>query len=414
MRTRIRLAIAAAACFGLVCGAQAATKLQFIVPSAATGDANRLFLGLVRDFQQHSPEITIELVSLSNYGDVVGRVLSDAAAKRSSGLFVAELSTTLELQAAGAIQPMDLALGDQFGDFKSRLLPSFLGNSGDDVRFLSAPYFRSMPVAFYNLDAMAGAGLAKDALPTSWTEFESVLEKLKSATNRPPLALGGEWYDWLFEAIAATTGRGLTSDGKGIVLNSPGAVEALTILKRWQDKGLMVRSPGWKGTINAFSIGAFPVVFYSSGGIVLVEKSARFSWGTAAIPRHSAHSVPVGGGNLFLSAFMTDDEKAAAIRFMTYLYSPVAQASLSNSTGYFPVTRAAFQEPSMVTRYGGGGTYGRIYSNLPNATAKLMTLNHLKIRAIVKAAIDRTLDDGVPASLSLDRAQGEAMALLKR
>ncbi len=412
MRALIRLT--AAICGLLLAGeASAGTTLQFMVPSSATGDANRLFFELAQDFQQRSPDITVELVNLSNYDEVTNRVIHDTAAGHSAGLFVAELSSTLELQAAGAIQPIDDAMGAQFPAFKAALLPGFLGNSGDGVRFLSAPYFRSMPIAFYNLDALTAAGLPVDALPASWGEFETLLEQLAAKTGRPPFALAGDWYDWLFEALAATTGNGLKSDkiGHGLVLNSPDSVATLGFLKRLRQKGLMVRSPSWKGTINAFAIGAFPVVFYSSGGASVVEKAAHFSWTTHFLPRHATNNVPVGGGNLFLSAHMRPDEEAAALRFMGYLYSPAAQAKLSQATGYFPVTRAAFDEPAMVKRYGGSDAFGRMHANLTNATAKLMPRNNLKVRAIVKAAIDRSLDDDVPPEQSLDRAQQEGAEL---
>ncbi|WP_085373374.1 extracellular solute-binding protein [Magnetospirillum sp. ME-1] len=392
--------------------AQAATKLQFVIPSAATGDSNRLFFELARNFQQSAPDVSVEVVTLSSYDEVVGRVKSDAAAKRSAGLFVAELSTTIELQQSGAILPMGPAMGAEFDAFKAGLLPSFLGNSSHGGVFLSAPYFRSMPVAYYNMESLASVGYGPDQLPNSWTEFEAMLEKLTAKSGRPSFALGGEWYDWLFEALAATTGDGLHGDIAGLGLNSSGSIEALTLLQRLHKKGLLVRSPGWKGTINAFSSGAFPVAFYSSGGAGLVEKAARFPWITTHIPRHSGKSVPVGGGNLFLSAHMSSEEQAAALRFIRYLYSPQAQAILSEQTGYFPVTQAAFNEPAMAGRYGQAGAYRRLYANLPNASAKLMTANNLKVRALTKAAIDRTLDEGMNPADSLARAYREVSTLM--
>ncbi|MGE5545981.1 MAG: extracellular solute-binding protein [Solirubrobacterales bacterium] len=391
-----------------------AAKLKFIVPSSATSDANRLFVELVQDFQRRSPDVAVEVVRLSDYDEVVGLVLRERAAGRGAGVFVAELSTTLELQAAGAIQPLEDAMGPQFAAFRGSLLPSFLGNSSDGGRFLSAPYYRSMPVAFYNLDALAEVGVSQDSLPASWGEFERLLEKLKAKRGKAAFLLGGDWYDWLFEAMAATTGAGMKTDGGIPTLDSPGAVEALRFLERLNRKGLMVRSPSWKGAINAFSSGSYPVAFYSSGGAGMAEKSARFNWTTSFIPRHSQKSVPVGGGNLFLSSNLTAEEQAAAIRFIDFLYSPAAQAMLSEATGYFPVTRAAFDEPSMVKRYGGTDGYSRMHANLPNATAKLMTLSNLKVRGVIKAAIDRTLDEGVPADASLAQAQRAVEELLRR
>jgi sn-glycerol 3-phosphate transport system substrate-binding protein len=394
--------------------AWAGTKLQFLVPSAATGDSNRLFFELARNFQSQSPGMEIEVISLSSYDEVVGRVKAETAAKRSAGLFVAELSTTIELQRAGAILPMGPAMGAGFESFKAALVPSFLGNSSDGATFLSAPYFRSQPVAYYNLDALAAVGYSQDNLPASWAEFETLLEKLTAKSGRPAFALGGEWYDWLFEALAATTGDGLRGDVPGVGLAAAGSVETLGFLQRLSKKGLLARSPGWKGTINAFSIGAFPVVFYSSGGAGLVERSARFPWVAGFIPRHSAKSVPVGGGNLFLSAHMSGAERDAALAFIRYLYSPAAQATMSEQTGYFPVTQAAFGEPAMVNRYGLAGAYRRLSANLPNAGAKLMTADNLKVRALTKAAIDRSLDEGQKPADSLARAAREVTELLGR
>jgi sn-glycerol 3-phosphate transport system substrate-binding protein len=394
-------------------GPASAANLKFIVPSAATSDANRLFVELAREFQRLSPDVAIEVVRLSDYDEVIGLVLRERAAGRGAGVFVAELSTTLELYAAGAIQPLEDAMGPQFPAFKASLLPSFLGNSSAGGPFLSAPFFRSMPVAFYNLDALAEAGVARDELPASWGEFEKLLERLTAKRGKPAFILGAEWYDWLFEAMVATTGGGPKLDSRVPVLNSPGAVEALGVLERLQKKGLMVRSPSWKGTINAFSSGAYPVTFYSSGGAGMVETNARFAWTVNFIPRHSAKSVPVGGGNIFLSSRLPPDEQAAAIRFVDFLYSPAVQAKISEATGYFPVTRAAFDEPAMKKRYGGTDGYSRMYANLPNATAKLMTEKNLNVRAAIKAAIDRTLDEGVPAEASLAQAQRAVEQLLR-
>lgn len=391
-------------------GAVAKTVLPFLVPSSVTGDATRLFHTLTQDFQAQRPDIAIVLKTFASYESLMDHVLAETRAGRDVGLFVAEVSTTSELRAAKAILPFRDAFGDGLPAFRARFVPSFLGNSySSDGTFWSAPYFRGMPIAYYNLAELAKIGVGAQALPTDWAGFEALLVRLREVTHRPPFVLGGDWYDWLFEALAAGTEAPLGFDDNGVVIDTPGAIEALALLKRLKDQGLMIRTPVWKATINGFAENIFPVVFYSNGGMRMVQDTAGFPWATEQLPRLSRRGVPAGGGNLFLSAAMGEEQRQAAVAFLDFLLSPTHQASLSAATGYFPVVRAAFEDPRL-RRLTEQDSYAGVYRNLEHVTAKLMAPNSSAVRLAVKGAIDRCLDHNIAPDVALHEAQASLTA----
>jgi sn-glycerol 3-phosphate transport system substrate-binding protein len=392
---------------------QAATRLEFTVPSAATSEATRAFYLLIREFQQANPDIEVALTPISDWDEVAARALAARREGRSGGLFVAEVSTTVELVAADAVQALDKAMGPaEFDKFKARLIPSFTGNSSVKGVFYCPPFMRSLPVAFYNMDKLTAAGVAH--LPATWDELEAALAKVKAHSGQAPFAFGGDWYDYLFEATVLSAGGRLWSPETGKVsLDGPEAVEALRFWKRLKDKGLMVRTQLWKATINGFADGAYAVTYYSSGGMSQAAEKARFHWMADGLPKAKVNAVAQGGGNLCLSSGLAPEQRAAALRFVNFLYSPGAQATISKWSGFFPVVDAAFDEPVLAERFAKEEPFRRVRAQLPTAQSKLMAMDGLKVRGILKAAIDRSLDEGMEPAASLARAQKEVEAALK-
>jgi hypothetical protein len=69
------------------------------------------------------------------------------------------------------------------------------------------------------------------------------------------------------------------------------------------------------------------------------------------------------------------------------------------------VIEAGFDEPVLAERYRQDDSYINIRQQLVYARPKLMTAHYLDTRRILKAAIDRSLDEGMPADVSLALAQ---------
>ena len=393
--------------------------LPFMVPSGATAESSRLYLSLMREFEQREPGIRIEFQPLSSWDGVVTAVARLRAEGRSAGVFVAEVSETLELERLGLITPFEQVskrYGAGLKDFLAPLTVEFLGNSYcADHQFCAPPFVRSMPVALYNLDKLEEVGRGKDQLPASWDALEALLEQLHQKSAQAPFCFGGEWYDYLFEATVLQAG-GTLSDGSGrVTLDTPEAARALAFWQRLSARHLLFRPKTWKATLNAFTSGSYcAVTYYSSGGMQTVRDKSAFAWMADLLPRDKYYGVAVGGGNLYLSAGMSEQESRAAYKLAVFLYQPSVQARISAATGFFPVVRAAFDEPVLRQRYASEEAFVRVRQQLRYARPKLMAADNLKVREILKRAIDRALEQGMDPARSLHQAQMEVERLLKR
>jgi len=401
------------ACAGVP--ASQAQTLKFIVPSGATSEGSRLYLNLVREFERGEPGVHIDFLPLSGWDDVVSSVKALQLQGRNSGLFVAEVSETLELEKLGLIVPFEDVLqahGGSLGEFLAPLSREFLGNSYClSKKFCGPPFLRSTPVALYNLDQLRSAGIDSARLPDSWHETELLLGKLQKRLGQEPFCLGGDWYDYLFEAAVRQAGGSLF-DGARVTLATREAAEALHYWKRLKDLRLLRRANNWKATLNGFIAGYYPVTYYSSGGMETVRAGAKFAWMADMLPKKKNHGVAVGGGNLYISANLSHRQQEVALKLAGFLLSPSVQARISAATGFFPTVDAAFSEAELKERYSSDEAFVRVREQLRYAKPKLMSVDNLRVRNILKKAIDRTLNEGVAPETALGDAQAEVDKLL--
>lgn len=387
----------------------AAVTLNFVLPSGATSEASRLYQNLAKEFERGEPGIRVEFLPLNNWDDVIGTVqrLHEQGKKT---VFVAEVSETLELERLGLIEPFDNVLGrDSAAELSmSIFIPAFLGNSYCRTnQFCGPPFVRSMPIALYNLDKFREVYPGRSQLPATWSDLEAVLAKLKGKFGHPPFCFGGEWYDYLFEATVLQSGGSLMDGQYKVQLDTPEAIEALAFWKRLKDKKLLVRMNNWKSTINAFTSGHCMVTYYSSGGMETVRSKAAFAWAAEMLPRNKAYGVAMGGGNLYVGAGMNGTEQRAALKLAAFLYTPAVQARISTATGFFPVVHGSDGE--LKGRYLDYAP--RIFQQFKYAKAKLAVAHNLKMRAILKQAIDQALDQGMAPATALKQAQQQIAEL---
>ena len=79
----------------------------------------------------------------------------------------------------------------------------------------------------------------------------------------------------------------------------------------------------------------------------------NLDYATAFVPRFKdgEHTVPNGGGSLFVAASATKEQKDAAWKVIKYFVSPEQQAYWSRITGYMPASFVAVNTPEMQQFY---------------------------------------------------------------
>ncbi len=390
------------------------TIIPLYIPSSVTSDLSRMFYKKVKEFEKLNPEIKVEFNSKDSYSGVLDEVLKNSLNKKSSGVIIAELSELPTLLNSHTIIALDNFIYSE-QELLANILPAFLHNSYDENKILyGLPMFRSTPAIYYNLDILKQAGIDQNNLPQDWKELKKVLKKIKEVTKKAPFLLAPDWFDWLFESFVIQSGGSLSNvNNTNVQFNHPATIEALTYWKELKDEGLLRRNNrNWKSTINMFNYQAYPVTYYSTAGMGFLKDNAKFNWTTDLMPKNRVYGTTVGASSVFISNYMTKHEEKLAWKLLKYLLSDEVQVNMSLQSGYLAVTKSAYKNENMLTRYK-EPAFKKIKDQLKFAKSKIMTKNYSKIRQILKDAINRSLDNGMDPEKSLNIAQHEAQKFLK-
>ena len=393
---------------------KAQTTLQVYIPSGVTSNLSRVYNNIIKDFEEINPNIKIIFNPKNSYKQTQEVLLSLTNSKQSAGVVVIELSELLTLVQNNSVIPLDLFINED-KKLLDTFIPKFLKNSyGNDGKIYGLPIFRSTPIIYYNMDILKQIGITQSQLPKNWNELREILQKLKNHTGEIPMILPDQWYDWLFESFVFQSGGALSnSDHSKVLFNHSSTIEALTFWKELIDKGLMKRRFGsWKSAINLFANGKYPVVYYSTGGMGKLQKENKINWTTTIMPKNKVYGTSVGAASIFLSNYMKDNEKKAAWKFTKFLLAQKQQVTISLASGYLPVIKSAYNNTKLEQRYN-LHPFAEAKKQLEYTYPKIMVKNYSKIREILKKAITRSLDKGMPPKQSLNIAQKEAQKWLK-
>lgn len=274
-------------------------------------------------------------------------------------LQVYEVGTATMMAAKGAIKPVQ-ELMEQYGATlgKTVFIPGVSGYySSTDSGLLSLPFNSSTPLLFYNKDAFKKAGLDPNKPPQTWFEVETVARKLIRAGY--PCGFSSAWVSWIhLENLGAWHNVPMGSRGNGfegldtqLHFNTPLFVRHIKQLKEWQKEGIFVyNGRGNKGN-DQFIQGKCAMYTESSAGYASFKAKAPFEFGTSMLPfwpdvPGAPQNTIIGGGSLWTLAGHSEQDYQGIARFFAYLTQPTVQADWHLTTGYLPITIAAFLEAS--------------------------------------------------------------------
>ena len=300
---------------------------------------------LADDFNQTQDEYVVKPIYK---GDYIESLTSFAAAFRAKKppvlVQVFEVGTSTMLMPKGIIKPFD-ELMKEHGQVVSlaSFFPALLDRYSEKGHLMAMPLNTSVPVIFYNVDALAKSGYSSASFPRTWDAFEVMARALQKAGYA--CAYTSAYPAWIImESYAAVHGLPLlpVKEPPLAVSNSPSLLRHITRLLRWQGQHYFEYGGRGDDATILFTSGHCALMSQSSGGYSSLAAVAPFRVGMAALPvERNAESVRfdnlVGGAALWASEGQSPVIYKGVAQFFSYLAKPSVQLSWHQHTGYLPL-----------------------------------------------------------------------------
>jgi sn-glycerol 3-phosphate transport system substrate-binding protein len=260
------------------------------------------------------------------------------------------------MAAKGAIVPVYKLMKDADEPFnpKAYIGPVSGYYTDSHGQMLSMPFNSSTVVFYVNKDAYKKAGLDPEKAPKTWKEFVANAEKLKAAGQGCVYTTG--WPSWThienFSAWhnvpIATQENGLAGLDTQFLFNSPLHVRQLTMLQDLAKRGMFTYAGRGNQAEAKFASGECAMLTSSAGAQANIRKNAKFAWSVNFLPywddvKGAPQNSVIGGASLWVMSGKTNNVYKGVAKFLAFLSRPEVQMDWHMSTGYVPITVAAYE-----------------------------------------------------------------------
>ncbi|TDL55624.1 ABC transporter substrate-binding protein [Paenibacillus dendritiformis] len=327
---------------------------------AMSGNAGELIAKMANDYNASQDKYFVDAIFQGSYEESLTKLKAVGGTSEAPTLMQVQEIGTKYMVNSGYIQPVqDLIDQDKFD--LSQWEENILSYYQIDGKLYSLPFNTSNAILIYNKDKFKAAGLDPESPPKTFGEVREMAKKLTdNAKNEKGFAL--LIYGWFIEQLLANQGADFVDNGNGrdslatkSLLNSPASLGIFQWLDDMNKDGTLGNyGRQWDDIRAAFSAGKVAMYMDSTAGIAGVMQASPFEVGTGFLPApdgKEANGVIVGGASLWLMNSVAEEEKEAAWDFMKYVTTPAVQAEWAAGTGYFPITKAAHEEPVLKETY---------------------------------------------------------------
>ena len=344
---------------------------------------------------------------------------------------VAEVGTATMMAAKNAIVPVYELMREQHEAFTpADYLPVIAGYYADiGGNMLSFPFNASTPILYYNKDQFRFAGLNADEPPKTWPQLAAAAERLRAAgyacgfTAHYPAWVNVENFLALHGLPVATRDNGMAGLDARLVIDNPLMVRHLAALASWQKSGLFEYAGRTTRGEQKFATHACGIFLGSSASRADFLAQANFEIGYGLLPYYpdvadAPRNSIIGGGSLWALRDRPEAEYKGVAKFFAFLSRPDVQAQWHQTTGYLPVTRAAYELTRAQGFYdknpGADIAVKQITLNPPTADTKGLRLgSYVTIRDIIEEEMEQALDGRKSAEAALKSAVARGDALLR-
>jgi sn-glycerol 3-phosphate transport system substrate-binding protein len=410
-----------AALLALATQAQAVTEIQWW--HAMGGANNDRVNALAKRFNDSQKDYKVTPVFKGSYPEAMSAAIAAYRAGNAPVLLqVQEVATATMMSAKGAIKPVYQVMtdaGEKF-DPKSYIpaVASYYTNAKGQM--LSFPFNSSTTVFWYNKDAFKKAGLDPNQPPLTWQAVIAAAAKIK-ASGATPCAFTTGWQSWTqLESFSAwhnvpfaTEQNGFAGNDPKLLFNGPVEVRHIADLQDMLKKGYFTYA-GRKNEPEAkFYSGECAMITTSSAMYGTAKQNAKFEIGISPLPYYAdvqgaPQNTIIGGASLFVMGGKSKEEYKAVAKFLTFLSQPDVQAEWHQTTGYLPITMAAYELTKKSGFYEKNpGTDVSVQQMIVKTTDKSRGIrlgNFLQIRDIIDEELESVWSGKKDAKSALDEA----------
>lgn len=388
---------------------------------------------MAADFNAGSNSCQINAVYKGNYTEnMTAAIAAFRAGEQPHVVQVFEVGTATMMAAGdkGAIYPVYKLMEDAGVDFDaSAYLPAVISYYTDtDNNLLSLPFNSSTPVLWYNKTALDAAGVA---VPTTWDEVEEAARALKANGVEKPFSFG--WQSWSnIENYSAwhnlpmgTEENGFASLKTEFTFNNDAVVNHIQRIADMGKEGLFAYG-GRRGDSRGQFVNGETALWINSSAYYGGFKNdiKDFEFGQTMLPVDTAvtdkpQNSIIGGATLWVLNGHEAPEYKCVAEFFQFVSSPEQQAAWHQSTGYVPITNAAYDLSKEQGFYNTDPmtdtAIKQLSMNAPTPASKGLRFgNFVQIRDIINEELEAVWAGDKDAKTALDAAVERGNALLRK
>jgi len=295
---------------------------------------------------------------------------------------------------------------------------------------LSLPFNSSTPVLWYNKDAFREAGIDPNAPPRTWAEVVDYSKKLQASGL--PCGFSSGWQSWVhIENMSAWHDSPIGSKQNGfagfdteLVFNEGVVPRHIADMAEWQKTKIFDYGGRRGDSLPKFINGECGMWINSSAYYGSIKAQAEFEFGQSLLPYYDdVEAAPqnsiIGGATLWVLQRHDAPEYKGVAEFFSYMSSPEVQADWHQSTGYVPITIAAYElsqkQGFYETNPGTDTAITQLTLNEPTPNSKGLRFgNFVQIRDIINEELEAVWSGQKSAQAALDAAVQRGNELLRK
>jgi sn-glycerol 3-phosphate transport system substrate-binding protein len=416
---------------GFASAAQAQTEIQFWHSmGGALGDKVQ---DLANKFNASQTAYKVVPVYKGGYPEsMTAAIAAYRAGNAPHILQVFEVGTATMMAAKGAIVPVYKLMKDADEPFdpKAYLGPVSGYYTDSKGQMLSFPFNSSTVVFYVNKDAFKKAGLDPNRAPKTWKEFIATAEKLKAAGQQCVYTTG--WPAWThIENFSAwhnipigTKENGMAGLDTEFKINSPLHVRQIAMLGDLAKRGMFTYAGRGNQAEAKFASGECAMLTSSTGAQANIRRSAKFEWSVNFLPywddvKGAPQNSIIGGASLWVMGGKTPNAYKGVAQFFNFLSKPEVQMDWHVSTGYVPITTAAYEMTKKSGYYeknpGAEVAIKQLTNKPPTANSKGLRFgNYVQGREVIEEEMENVFAGKKDAKSALDEAVRRGNEILRK